>query len=68
MEVNKVNKLLQYYAGIFNYTYIDKSCIRNQHLWKDGVHLNNEGISLLSNNYVTYLNVPSLLPFTKIWD
>ena len=52
-EINEVNKLLVYYAGIYNYTYIDNSCIRNEHLWKDGLHLNNEGISILAENYIT---------------
>ena len=32
-EVNGINKLLQYYAGISNYTYIDNLWIRNEHLW-----------------------------------
>ena len=67
-EINEVNKLLVYYAGIYNYTYIDNSCIRNEHLWEDGLHLNNEGISILAENYITHLDKPSLLPYVKIWD
>ena len=67
-EINEVNKLLMYYASIYNYTYIDNACIRNEHLWKDGLHLNAEGTSILAENYVSYLNRPSLLPFVKIWD
>ena len=64
----EINKLLMYYAGIYNYTNIDNSCIRNEHLWKDGLHLNKEGISILAENYITHLDKPFLLPYVKIWD
>ena len=67
-EINEVNKLLMYYASIYNYTCIDNACIRNEHLWKNGLHLVAEGTSILAENYVSYLNRPFLLPFVKIWD
>lgn len=67
-KVNKVNELLQYYAGIYNYEFIDNGCIREEHLKKDGVHLNQTGISLLANKFLYHLNRPCVLPFQSIWD
>ena len=68
-EINEINKLLKYYAGIYKFVFIDNSgIIREEHLWKDRIHLNNQGIYLLTNNYASHLNRPSLLPFENIWD
>ena len=67
-DIEEINKILNYYASIYNYVFIDNTCISKEHLWKDGLHLNKEGISLLANNYLTFLNRPSLLPFRSIWD
>ena len=67
-EINEINNLLKYYADIYNFTFIDNVRIRKEHLWKDGVHLNDEGISILTNNYITHLNRPSLARFHSIWD
>ena len=68
-KINEVNELLQYYSGIHNYEYIDNSRIREKHLKSDGVHLNKEGICILSNNFLAYLNSPSCyIPFEGIWD
>ena len=67
-EINEINKLLHYYAGIFKFVLIDNSCIREEHLWKDKVHLNGKGIFLLASNYVNCINRPSLLPFENIWQ
>ena len=50
-EVNEINKLLKYYAGIYNFTYIDDGAITEDHLWKDGVHLNTRGMYELANIY-----------------
>ena len=72
-KVDIVNDLLQHYAGIYKYEYIDNGCINEKHLLnegrKDNVHLNKEGINILSNNFITHLNKPSAtLPFESIWD
>ena len=81
-EINEIINLLKYYADIYNFTFIDNGRIRKEHLWKDGVHLNgegisknkdgvhlnDEGISILTNNYITHLNRPSLARFHSIWD
>ena len=68
VKVDKINSLLKYYASIYNFVFIDNACITPEHIKGDGVHLEKEGIRLLANNYLKYLNRPSLLPFTSIWD
>ena len=65
-KIDKINDLLQYNAGIYGYKYIDNSCIRKEHVKKDGVHLNKEGICIFANNFLAHLNRPSL-PFDNIW-
>ena len=47
-EINEINKLLKYHTSTYDYTFIENSNIREEHLWKDNVHLNNEGISILA--------------------
>ena len=66
-EITEINKMLGHYAGIFKFTFINNSRIKNEHLWKDGVHLCHSGIPILATNYVNYLNRPPLSPFNEIW-
>ena len=67
-QIDDINRLLQYYAGIYNYVFIDNSCITKKHLKRDGVHLNKEGICILASNFLAHLNAQPLLPFESIWD
>ena len=48
-KINEINKLLEYYAGIHNYDYIDNRNIGREHLQRDKLHLNREGIRILTN-------------------
>ena len=66
-KIDKINELLQYYAGIYRYEYIDNASIKEVHLKRDGVHLNYEGTCLLANNFLSHLN-NFLFPFESIWD
>ena len=36
--------------------YICNDLVNKNYLWKDGLHLANEGSSLLLNNFINYLN------------
>ena len=67
-KINKINELLQDNAGIFKYQFIDNTSICKEHLKKDGVHLNKEGICILANNFLAHLNRTSVLPFYDIWE
>ena len=51
-DVKKVNDLLKYYAAIYNFEYIDNSCIKPMHINDDGVHLHSAGIDLLADKYL----------------
>ena len=67
MKINEINKLLEYYAGIHDYEFIDNGCIGREHLQRDQLHLNREGISILTNNFLSHVNSISLLAFNNIW-
>ena len=36
--------------------FIDNRNIREQHLWNDGIHLQNQGKVILSNNFANSIN------------
>ena len=55
-KLDEVNRLLKANAGPHNYIFSENSNINSSHLWKDKVHLNNEGISLLALNYLDVLH------------
>ena len=38
-----------------DFTFIDNDNITEQHLWKDGIHLKENGKNILANNYLYYL-------------
>lgn len=67
-KINEINKLLEYYAGYKNYVYIDNRCIGREHLRRDNLHLNKEGIRILTDNFLKHLNSISLLDFNNIWN
>ena len=66
-KIEKINQLLRYNAEIYGYQFIDNEYIRDEHLKKDGVHLNKEGVCILANNFLSYLNRSILLPFHNVW-
>ena len=55
-KVDEINQLLHDYAGTLNYTFIDNSHIEKQHLWKDLLHLNDQGTINLACNFLDALN------------
>ena len=58
-EIEAINKLLSTYANSHNFIFLDNSQIRREHLWKDKLHLNDEGIILLANNFLNSLHEPT---------
>ena len=67
-KVDAVNDLLQAYGTHHNYDYIDNSEISEFHLKRDGVHLNPQGVNVLEDNFLYYLNRPVSSPFVSFWD
>ena len=63
-NINDYNKLLFllcaqnkcYYIDAFTYFLDHNGQYRNQNLYKDRVHLNHYGISLLARNYIYLMN------------
>ena len=51
-----VNNILKRLCSINDFSYICNNLVNENYLWKDGLHLTNEGSSLLLNNFINYLN------------
>ena len=43
-------------AEVINSTSLVTTTIINECLWKDGLHLNNDGTSMFASNFVDFLN------------
>ena len=43
-------------AEVTNSTSLVTTTIINECLWKDGLHLNNDGTSMFASNFVDFLN------------
>ena len=55
--VDNINELLKINANQFGYVFIDNGNIFvDKHLWKDNIHLNNDGLTILANNFIDTLN------------
>ena len=54
--IDKVNERLKQECEHENFIFIENSNIEKKHLWKDGTHLNEIGKTILSNNFIDYLN------------
>lgn len=59
-QIKVINEILHKKAGTCNFTFIDNSNIRSQHLRNDGLHLEYEGTCILANNFIDALNNVSI--------
>ena len=50
------NNILKLLCRINDFSDICNDLVNENYSWKDGLHLTNEGSSLLSNNFINYLN------------
>ena len=60
-KISDINNILFDNQEMNGFIYIDNNDIHYHHIWKDGVHLNNEGIVVLANNFIKALNYGSTL-------
>ena len=68
-RVDDINSLLKENSIRYNYVFINNVFIQEPHLKRDKLHLNQQGVNILANNFLYHLNRPYLtLPFTSIWD
>lgn len=56
LKVDEVNKMVKDLCIKEGFEFIDNSFIGKQFLWKDGIHLLNDGTTLLANNILNSLN------------
>jgi len=55
-EINSFNRLLKGMCRTYNFDYIGHQNVSfNKHVCQDGVHLNYDGVEILSANYASYL-------------
>ena len=55
-QIRVLNGLLKENTSKYNYVFIDNSDIEEKHLWKDQLHLNNQGTIRLACNFLDCLN------------
>ena len=55
-EISVINELIIANANLAGYTYFDNTNLTRQHYWKDNLHLNENGLDVLSDNFINALN------------
>lgn len=55
-SVRDINNLLIDNQMLYNYELIHHDNINAEHIWKDKVHLNNKGLSVIANNFINAIN------------
>ena len=60
-EINNFNRLIKGMCRTYDFDYIEhKNISYNKHVCQDGVHLNYDGVEILSENFASYLKDLSL--------
>ena len=54
--IRRVNDLLRDLCSINGFAYICNDAITTEHLWKDGIHLQDLGANILSSNFIKFVN------------
>ena len=54
--IRQVNTILKELCVSNNFHFISNDCIGNEFLWKDGIHLIDNGIHMLAGNFVDHIN------------
>ena len=54
--IYQVNNILKCLCRTNDFSYVCNDLVNENYLWKDGLHMTNEGSSLLLNNFINYLN------------
>ena len=54
--VSEVNNILRENQVPHNYFLICNDNIKSCHLWRDKIHLNDDGVKILSNNFLSTIN------------
>ena len=54
--IHRVNDLLRDYCATNGIHFINNDNVTTEHLWKDGIHLQDIGTTILSKNFYEYIN------------
>ena len=55
-KINTLNNILRFNQSSYSYLYIDNSNITQGDIWRDNIHLNNEGVAKITGNFIYALN------------
>ena len=55
-KIKEVNDILSYQSNIYGFKFITNNNIAARHVWKDKIHLNDEGTQILGDNFVLCIN------------
>ena len=55
-KINALNNSLRFNQTSFGFTYVDNSNITQDDIWKDDIHLNNQGLTKIANNFISVIN------------
>lgn len=55
-RIDEINRLLKERCEALDVTFIENDNIKNSSLWKDGIHLTDDGKTMLAKNYLYYFN------------
>ena len=55
-HIRDLNKAIKELCKRYNFFFIENDNIWNSHLWKDGLHLNDSGIAVIADNFISILN------------
>ena len=58
-KIDDINRILEVNGKNFDYEFISNSNIEEHHLFRDKLHLNNQGVVVLATNFLTALGKPS---------
>ena len=58
-KIDDINRILEANGKNFDYEFISSSNIEEHHLFRDKLHLNNQGVVVLATNFLTALGKPS---------
>ena len=55
-RINIINDLIKVRCDFHGFVYIDHNNIKDEHLWKDGIHLRENGKVILAQNFLDSIN------------
>ena len=51
-RIEKINEEIKILCAENNFVYIDNESVKSIHLWRDGLHLNEDGKDIIANNFI----------------